>query len=122
MENAVVRASHMPIWVGVIVGALIGLTSAMSFLAGVTLGFVLGYMLYARNLAVAENGQWQRRYGALLERVSLLEYSVKRLQSDPQTVAELKPRESTEGPSITPETTPVEASPRTPKPPQYVSI
>ncbi|HWL75037.1 MAG TPA: hypothetical protein VNQ74_14300, partial [Burkholderiaceae bacterium] len=80
MENAVARTSHAPIWIGVIVGALIGLTGAMSFLAGVTLGFALGYVLYARNLAIAENAQLQKRYGALLERVSLLEYSVKRLQ------------------------------------------
>ena len=69
MENAVARTSHAPIWIGVIVGALIGLTGAVSFLAGVTLGFVVGYLLYARNLALSENAQLHKRYGSLLERV-----------------------------------------------------
>ena len=88
MDKAVARTSRMPIWVCVIVGALIGLTGGINFVVAVTLGFGLGYVWYIRNLAVSENAQLHARIGALLERVSLLEYSVKRLRPEPQVVAE----------------------------------
>jgi uncharacterized membrane protein len=78
----------MPIWVGVIVGALIGVTGAISFVGGVTLGFLLGYALYARNMALSDSAQLHKRIGALLERVSLLEYSVKHLRSASQAATE----------------------------------
>ena len=83
MDNVVAKTSRMPIWVGVIGGALVGLADGISFIVAVTLGFVLGYVLYARNLAWSENARLNTRIGALLERVSLLEYSVKLLRSAP---------------------------------------
>src|SRR5678816_284334 len=91
MDKAVARTSRMPIWVCVIVGALIGLTGGVNFVVAVTLGFVLGYVLYVRNLASSENAQLHSRIGGLLERVSLLEYSVKHLRAESQPTAETAP-------------------------------
>ncbi|HVE88061.1 MAG TPA: DUF2339 domain-containing protein [Burkholderiaceae bacterium] len=87
MDNVVAKTSRMPIWAGVIGGAVIGLANGTSFIVAVTLGFVLGYVLYARNLAWSENARLNTRIGALLERVSLLEYSVKLLRSAPSVIA-----------------------------------
>jgi uncharacterized membrane protein len=78
MEQAVVRTSRAPIWAGVICGAIIGLAGGANLIVAVPLGFVLGYVLYARNRTFSENKQLHSRIGELLERVSLLEYSVNR--------------------------------------------
>ena len=121
MDKAVARTSRMPIWVCVIVGALIGLSGGVNFVVAVTLGFVLGYVLYARNLALSENAQLHSRIGAMLERVSLLEYSVKRLRTEPQEAAEMAPGVSIETPpNGSTETAPVAASPPAPEPQQQV--
>ena len=123
MDKAVARTSRMPIWVCAIVGALIGLTGGVNFVVGVTLGFVLGYVLYVRNLALSENAQLHSRIGALLERVSLLEYSVKRLRAEPQTAAEVATGVPIETPpSASTEAAPIEAPLPTPEPQQQVPI
>src|SRR5688572_10660661 len=115
MENAVARTSHMPIWVGVIVGALIGFTGGLSFVVAVTLGFLLGYVLYARNLALSESSQLNKRVGALLERVSLLEYSVKRLRSESEAGVESSPGVPVDASLTRPAETPVVTAPRAPE-------
>ncbi|MEO8187602.1 MAG: hypothetical protein ABI580_09605, partial [Burkholderiaceae bacterium] len=123
MDKAVARTSRMPIWVCAIVGALIGLTGGVNFVVAVTLGFVLGYVLYIRNLALSENVHLQSRIGALLERVSLLEYAVKRLRMEPEAVAEAAPGASIETPpSVSTEAARLEASLRVPEPQQQVPI
>ena len=119
MDKAVARTSRMPIWVCAIVGALIGLSGGVSFVVAVTLGFVLGYVLYARNLALSENEQLHKRIGALLERVSLLEYSVKRLRTESQEAAETAPNVSVETPLSA---STVTASPPAPEPRQQVPL
>jgi uncharacterized membrane protein len=80
MDQAIVHASRAPIWVGAIIGGLVGIADGAHLIVAVPLGFVLGYVLYARNRALSENKQLYSRIGDLLERVSLLEYSVKRSQ------------------------------------------
>ena len=123
MDNALARTSRMPIWAGVIAGAVIGIADGVSFIAAVTLGFVLGYVLYARYLALSENSQLNKRIGALLERVALLEYSVKRLRPESQAVAETVsgvPIETLR--SVATDTAHVEASPRVPESTQQISI
>ncbi|MBA2412667.1 MAG: DUF2339 domain-containing protein [Burkholderiaceae bacterium] len=75
------RTSRLPIWAGAIVGTLIGLADGASLIVGLLLGLVSGYALYACKLARVENKQLLQRLGDLLERVSLLEYAVKRLRS-----------------------------------------
>ena len=122
MDKAVARTSRMPIWVCVIVGALIGLTGGINFVVAVTLGFVLGYVLYVRNLASSESAQLHSRIGALLERVSLLEYSVKHLRAESQATTEAAPGVPVEtAPDVSTESRPVEPQPRAPEP-QQVSI
>ena len=91
MEQSSPRISRMPIWAGAIVGALIGLADGANLIIAVPLGLVVGYLLYARNLALVENKQLLKRLGDLLERVSLLEYSVKRLRSESSVVSEAEP-------------------------------
>ena len=91
MEQSSPRTSFAPIWAGVIVGALIGLAGGAGFIVALLLGFVIGYALYARNLALVENRQLLKRLGDLLERVSLLEYSVKRLRPESPAVPDAAP-------------------------------
>ncbi|HKO67076.1 MAG TPA: DUF2339 domain-containing protein, partial [Burkholderiaceae bacterium] len=110
MDNTAARTSHAPIWIGTIVGALTGLVGGISFLGAVVLGFLLGYVLYARNLNLAESAQLHKRIGALLERVSLLEYSVKRLRSESQAAPELPP----DAPADVASSRPVETHAETP--------
>ena len=89
MEQATARTSRGPIWAGVIIGALVGLADGAHLIIAVPLGFVLGYVLYARDQARSDNKQLHVRIGDLLERVSLLEYSVKSLRRDAPAVHEV---------------------------------
>ena len=68
MDQAVVHASRAPIWVGAIIGGLVGVAGGAHLIVAVPLGFVLGYVLYARNRALSENKQLHSRLGDLLER------------------------------------------------------
>ena len=95
MEQSSPKISRMPIWVGAIVGTLIGLAGGAKLIVAVPLGLVVGYLLYARNLALVENKQLLKRLGDLLERVSLLEYLVKRLRSESPVVLESAPEAAT---------------------------
>ncbi len=91
MEHAIARTSRMPIWAGVILGALVGLAGGAHLIIAVPLGFVLGYVLYARDRALFDNKQLHARIGDLLERVSLLEYSVKNLRREAPAVHDAVP-------------------------------
>jgi hypothetical protein len=91
MEHAIARTSRMPIWAGVILGALVGLAGGAHLMITVPLGFVLGYVLYARDRALSDNKHLHARIGDLLERVSLLEYSVKNLRREAPAVHDAVP-------------------------------
>ena len=80
MENAVARTSHMPIWFGVIVGALIGLAGGISFRRRRNARIRVRLCAVRTQSRIVRERGLNTRIGALLERVSLLEYSVKRLR------------------------------------------
>ena len=54
---------------------------ALGVVVTTTLGFVAGYLVYAHDHGRTQQRELNARIGDLLERVSLLEYSVKRLRS-----------------------------------------
>src|SRR5215218_6390464 len=74
--------SVKPIWIGAAIGVAIGLFDAgLGVLVTGTLGFMAGYLIYANDRGRVEQRELNKRIGDLLERVSLLEYAVKRLRS-----------------------------------------
>ncbi|MGZ9059815.1 MAG: DUF2339 domain-containing protein, partial [Burkholderiaceae bacterium] len=111
MEQAIARTSRMPIWAGVILGALVGLAGGAHLIVAMPLGFVLGYVLYARDRALSDNKQLHARIGGLLERVSLLEYSVKNLRRDAPAVHDAVPEAPLDVAPETPVVPTVEAPP-----------
>ncbi len=75
--------STMPVWLGVAAGFVIAfLHPAVGVVITVPLGFVFGYLFYARGRADEQHKELAARIGDLLERVSLIEYSVTRLRSE----------------------------------------
>ena len=74
--------SVKPIWIGAGIGAAVGMFDpALGVVVTTTLGFVAGYLVYAHDHGRTQQKDLNARIGDLLERVSLLEYSVKRLRS-----------------------------------------
>ena len=76
--------SKMPIWAGLATGFVVAvLHSQIGLAVALLLGATIGYLFYARNRAHAEHKALNARIGDLLERVSLLEYLVRQLRSEP---------------------------------------
>ena len=74
--------SAKPIWIGAAIGVAVGLFDpALGVVVTTTLGFVAGYLVYSHDHGRAQQRELTARVGDLLERVSLLEYSIKRLRS-----------------------------------------
>ncbi|MEP6609604.1 MAG: DUF2339 domain-containing protein [Burkholderiaceae bacterium] len=80
--SAVPRAvSVAPMWIGAAIGVLLGLLHPSGVIVTAPLGFVIGYLMYAREQARVQHRELTGGIGDLLERVSLLEYSVKWLRA-----------------------------------------
>ncbi|MDH4181698.1 MAG: hypothetical protein OEV46_06770, partial [Betaproteobacteria bacterium] len=82
MADKQARASMAPVWIGAIIGTLLGMaTGVLQLIVTVPLGMAVGYLVYARRQAALEYMAWQRRADELVERIALLEYSVHRMRS-----------------------------------------
>jgi uncharacterized membrane protein len=78
------RASSAPIWIGLVLGAAIGVVEGgIKLIISVPLGFALGYAFYVRSLAVRDRAVLMRRFDAALERIGLLELTVQRMGGAP---------------------------------------
>lgn len=82
MADKQARASMAPVWIGAIVGTLLGMaTGVLQIVVTLPLGMAVGYLVYSRRQAALEHMAWQRRADELVERIALLEYSVHRMRS-----------------------------------------
>ena len=82
MSEGETSVSSAPVWVGAIVGALAGLLGGLfNGIVALALGTAVGYLVYARRVGRAESATLKRRVDDLLERVALVEYTVRRLDA-----------------------------------------
>ncbi|MGZ8254815.1 MAG: DUF2339 domain-containing protein, partial [Burkholderiaceae bacterium] len=82
MPEGSARSSTGPLWIGAIAGALAGLvTGPLLLVVTVPVGIAIGFSVKSRRDAALERAAQQRRIDELVERVALLEYSMRRGQA-----------------------------------------
>jgi len=82
MTEVLRPVSTKPIWIGAGIGMLAGfLLPFFGIVITVPVGALIGYAIVAREHVQRQHRELSARLGDLLERVSLLEYSVKQLRS-----------------------------------------
>lgn len=115
MEQMHPPVLKMPIWAGIAAACVVAvLHSEISLLTAVLLGGTIGYLIYARKRLALEHKELAQRIGDLLERVSLLEYSIKQLRSGKTREEEVSAAQAEVAPIDAPEIAPTAVAPELP--------
>ena len=79
MPGTFLRSSMAPVWIGALIGGLLGFVlGSLMLLFTLPVGIAIGWSVKSRRDAEAERVQQSRRLDELFERVALLEYTLRR--------------------------------------------